>query len=134
MLWSISKPNRVTHNSKQDHTSQLYSTVSACDESFPESHKVSACPQFKNMSVPDKTNFARFEKLCFNWLQTGHSVSACSSKYTCRECRLKHRTLLHRDNILQANSSNQRRLRLMHLVFESEDKPQTLVVNWQCRT
>ena len=36
------------------------------------------------------------KKLCFNCFQSGHSSNACPSKFTCRECKMKHHTLLQR--------------------------------------
>ena len=40
--------------------------------------------------------FVKDTKLCFNCFQSGHSSNACPSKFTCRECKMKHHTLLHR--------------------------------------
>ena len=32
----------------------------------------------------------------FTFFQSGHSSKTCPSKFTCRECKMKHLTLLHR--------------------------------------
>ena len=41
---------------------------------------------------------------CYNCLQLGHNVSKCPSKFTCRECRQKHHTLLHRPSQVKTTS------------------------------
>ena len=48
------------------------------------------------MCLADRHKFVKDKKLCFNCFQSGHSSNACPSKFTCRECKMKHHTLLHR--------------------------------------
>ena len=122
-----------THNSKQESMTQIYSTVSVCNEPFCESHKIHECPQFKYMSDSDRTKVAKSKHLCSTSLLTGLSVSACSSEYTWTECNLKYHTHLHRDRKLQKNSSNKKAVQANAYSTESEDKPQTAVVNSHCK-
>ena len=48
------------------------------------------------MCLADRHKFIKDKKLCFNCFQSGHSSNACPSKFTCRECKMKYHTLLHR--------------------------------------
>ena len=60
------------------------------------------------------------------------SLGACTSKYTCRECKMKHHTLLHRDKILQANSSIKRSIQSNAASTETRKKNHETVVNSHC--
>ena len=105
--------------------------MSVCNDFCSESHNTYACLQFQNISASDRTKFARSKQLCFNCLQKRHSVSACGSKYTCRESKMKHQTFQCCIENLQAESSNKRPFRLMHLI-KSEDITQTVVLRSHC--
>ena len=108
-----------TNNSKQDRRIQSYSTVNVCNESCSGPHKSHACPHFKSLSVSDRTKLGKSKQLCFNCLQSGHGVGACTSRYTCKECMMKHHTLLHRDKSLQASSWT-KRFSLMQLALKQK--------------
>ena len=75
---------------------QVYAASALCDQDCSEEHKLHACPQFKQMSMSERLNCAKTKKVCFNCLQPGHSANNCPSKFTCRECKQRHHTLLHR--------------------------------------
>ena len=122
------------NNSKQDRRIQSYSTVSVCNESCSEPHKIHACPNFKSLSVSDRTKLVRSKQLCFNCLQSGHGVGACTSKYTCREYKMKHHTLLHRDKSLQANSSIKGTIQSNAASTETIKKNHETVVKSHCNT
>ena len=121
-----------TNNTKQDRRIQSYSIVSVCNETWSEPHKFHASPNFKNLLVSDRTKFVRSRQLCFNCLQSGHGVGACTSKFTCRECKMKHHTLLHRDKSLQANSSIERTIQSNAASTETIKKYHETVVNSHC--
>lgn len=57
-------------------------------------HFIYFCQQFRALSVEDREQFVRNNRLCFNCLYS-HLISNCKSKYTCRTCKRKHNTLLH---------------------------------------
>ena len=48
------------------------------------------------MSVSQKYDLVKKKRGCFTCLQTGCSVCECGYKFSCRECKAKHHTLLHR--------------------------------------
>ena len=60
-----------------------------------DSHKLYKCAKFLQMNVKTREEFVRTNKLCFNCLQR-HLVSECSSSNTCRICKGKHHSLIHR--------------------------------------
>ena len=75
---------------------QNYAVQDSSCESCQEDHRLYACSQFKGMCLADRHKFVKDKKLCFNCFQSGHSSNACPSKFTCRECKMKYHTLLHR--------------------------------------
>ena len=75
---------------------QSHAASMTCSEICDVEHKLHACPEFKKMSTSQKYDLVKKKPACFNCLQTGHSVSECGSKFSCRECKAKHHTLLHR--------------------------------------
>ena len=48
------------------------------------------------MSAIYRQNNAGQKQVCFNCLHQGHNVGACTSNFTCRECKLNPHSLLHR--------------------------------------
>ena len=56
------------------------------------SHKLSSCPLFLKMSA-----FDRQQIIDFNCLHPGHKIGACTSQFTCKERKLKHHSVLHRE-------------------------------------
>ena len=75
---------------------QNYAVQGSSCKSCQEDHRLYACSQFKGMCLADRHKFIKDKKLCFNCFQSGHSSNACPSKFACRECKMKHHTLLHR--------------------------------------
>ena len=85
---------------------QVYHMSAACSEICGDPHKLHACPEFKKKSVSDRLQFVRCKNLCFNCLQGGHTVGECQSQHTCRECKLKHHSLLHRERMPPPQAEN----------------------------
>ena len=88
----------ITNQSQppREKRAQVYTASTVCSQNCTEEHKLHACPQFKQVSIPDRYNCVKTNRACFNCLQSGHSASKCPSKFTCRECKQRHHTLLHR--------------------------------------
>ncbi len=76
---------------------QGFQTAVVCSDSCSENHRLHACPQFRKMSVADRFNLVKRRKACLNCLSSDHSASDCPSKFTCKGCKGKHHTLLHKD-------------------------------------
>ncbi|KAF9416588.1 hypothetical protein HW555_006097 [Spodoptera exigua] len=64
-----------------------------CDES----HSITSCPTFLKKSVDERINVAHEKKWCYNCLKSSHQLKDCKSIFTCRTCKRKHHTLLHRE-------------------------------------
>ena len=69
------------------------------------SHKIWKCPRFKDMTVEERDVYVRKNGLCFNCLLSGHKVSNCNVKVSCRKCNKKHNTLLHIEGSAFSGSS-----------------------------
>ena len=59
-----------------------------------EPHPIWNCEKFLKLSVSLRIEEVKEKRLCFNCLGP-HKKMDCRSKYKCRECHLKHHTLLH---------------------------------------
>ena len=56
-------------------------------------HKIFHCAKFKSLAIPERTEFAKKERLCLNCLQS-HAKGSCFSKKRCFKCGQEHNTLL----------------------------------------
>lgn len=54
---------------------------------------------FLGMEVQSRREFVKSNKLCFNCLRIGHSSARCQSKFRCRSCNTRHRSLVHDDSV-----------------------------------
>ena len=68
-------------------------------------HKLHLCPKFKALTVPNRAEFVKLKKLCFNCLKAGHRQQDCRGT-TCRQFNLKHHTLLHLQSSRPTRSVN----------------------------
>ena len=59
-------------------------------------HSIYQCTVFGAWNVSRRHEFVRHKNISFNCLGSNHSIEACNSRRTCRECKCKHHTLLHR--------------------------------------
>ncbi|XP_050063102.1 uncharacterized protein LOC126552448 [Aphis gossypii] len=59
-------------------------------------HRVYACNQFNQLSVPERRDVVSKFKLCFNCLNVGHQVETCYYP-GCPRCGKKHNSKLHVD-------------------------------------
>lgn len=60
------------------------------------SHRIWRCDIFKAKSVNRRLKDVKAASLCTNCLKEGHSMQDCFSR-SCRTCRKRHNTLLHKD-------------------------------------
>lgn len=61
-----------------------------------DTHRIYDCPQFKSTSIDDKFAFVSKLQLCKNCLRQGHQQRACRLPGTCKICRKRHNTNLHK--------------------------------------
>ncbi|XP_058813142.1 uncharacterized protein LOC131677376 [Topomyia yanbarensis] len=63
----------------------------ACDQHHP----LFQCPQFENMSLPDRLDLVNYDRLCHNCFRQNHIARNCQSNFSCRHCKKRHHSLLH---------------------------------------
>lgn len=68
-------------------------------------HLFNYCARFKELSVPQRREYAKKQATCFNWFKTSHAVSSCPSGQRCLCCQEKHHTLLHASDSITGSSS-----------------------------
>ncbi|XP_075150627.1 uncharacterized protein LOC142224725 [Haematobia irritans] len=59
-------------------------------------HFIRDCPKFIEKSINDRIHVVKVSHLCYNCLSSNHGVKDCKSKFTCRECSMRHHTMLHK--------------------------------------
>ncbi|XP_075162890.1 uncharacterized protein LOC142235523 [Haematobia irritans] len=61
-----------------------------------EMHFIRDCPKFIEKTVNDRIHVVKISHLCYNCLSSTHGIKDCKSNYTCRECNMRHHTMLHK--------------------------------------
>ena len=70
-------------------------------------HHLAKCQSFVDKSINEKKQFIVDNRLCYNCLQSGHTVRDCRSRrYTAINCGRKHHTLIHPSNSQEAQESD----------------------------
>ncbi|XP_075150765.1 uncharacterized protein LOC142224874 [Haematobia irritans] len=59
-------------------------------------HFIRDCPKFIEKNINDRIHVVKVSHLCYNCLSSSHGIKDCKSKYNCRECNMKHHTMLHK--------------------------------------
>ncbi|XP_055527359.1 uncharacterized protein LOC129719980 [Wyeomyia smithii] len=57
-------------------------------------HPLFQCSTFQGMSVADRDGLLKGHALCRNCFRIGHQAKECQSKYSCRNCKGRHHTLV----------------------------------------
>lgn len=58
-------------------------------------HSLVTCQRILKKTHKEKLEFLRTKGLCFGCLGRGHMSKGCKQRLTCKECSLKHPTILH---------------------------------------
>ena len=85
-----------THDAKAFFTKKSESHSNKC-VLCAAPHKLYACGQFNQMSVPERKDVINKFKLCFNCMNFGHQVTSCNYP-GCPQCGKKHNSKLHVDS------------------------------------
>jgi len=85
--------------------SQLYVSVKPMCEVCKDSHTVSQCSIFKQLSNNEKYKIVKNNKLCINFESNKHTIKDCQS-HGCKICGKWHHTLIHRNKDLSREHSN----------------------------
>lgn len=83
----------ISYSSKK-HQTRRDSSVYQC-ELCQHFHSIRFCRKFLKMDAQERKDVARNHKYCINCLAKSHTVHACRSNDTCRQCGKYHHTLLH---------------------------------------
>ncbi|XP_065084850.1 uncharacterized protein LOC135707056 [Ochlerotatus camptorhynchus] len=86
------QPRRKSFSPKVSHNAVQWNTAKC--PSCTEVHGLHTCPAFQKMSLSSRESFLRAQSLCRNCLKRGHLARDCSSKFSCRNCKARHHTLL----------------------------------------
>ncbi|XP_062698944.1 uncharacterized protein LOC134284243 [Aedes albopictus] len=57
-------------------------------------HPLFQCSTFQRLSVSDRDGLLRTHSLCRNCLRPGHQARECPSKYSCRNCKGRHHSMV----------------------------------------
>ncbi|CAL7932860.1 unnamed protein product [Xylocopa violacea] len=76
-------------------------TCPVCDAK----HALFQCEKFKTLEALQKTKVVQDAQICFNCLEPGHRVKACT-RTRCKICDKKHHSLLHRPDIHPSRPMN----------------------------
>jgi len=85
--------------------SQSYVSVKPMCEVCKDSHTVSQCSTFKQLSNDEKYKIWKSNKLCNNCLSNKHMIKYCQS-HGCKICGKWHHMLIHRNKDLSREHSN----------------------------
>jgi hypothetical protein len=100
-----SSVNKHHDNNKQSkHAKQAYITTNSQCMFCNKMHPHCTCYELAIASDPQRTEFVKRYRLCYNCLQ-GHKVQQCRSS-SCRTCGQKHHTLLHKGAPQQRHESS----------------------------
>lgn len=60
------------------------------------SHTLFGCQQFRDINLDRRWNIVTSTDVCRNCLTRGHQAAQCASRFSCRHCKQRHNTLLHK--------------------------------------
>ena len=63
-----------------------------------QQHVLSNCQSFTSLTLNDRREFCKTQRLCFGCLRHGHSNRDCRNRMRCETCNRQHPTVLHDDN------------------------------------
>ncbi|XP_025270380.1 uncharacterized protein LOC112639719 [Camponotus floridanus] len=68
-------------------------------------HFVNKCAKFVQKSPTQRLEIIKQANRCLNCLSAKHAVQSCTSKYSCRTCKKKHHSMLHRESTSESNGN-----------------------------
>lgn len=80
-------------------------TMQKCCPSCHENHHLSYCDNFLKLPVPQRREFIKLKRLCFNCLRPGHNSQGCTSTNKCQFCGLPHHSSIHYGGDVQPGRS-----------------------------
>ena len=91
----LSHPLSGKQIKKTVHRISAPTALGSCPACSSTGHSLARCNGYRNWGLKRKNDLVKAHNLCYNCLQAGHRISACTNKGTCRECKRRHHTTLH---------------------------------------
>ena len=91
----LSHPLSGKQIKKTVHRISAPTALGSCPACSSTGHSLARCNGYRNWRLKRKNDLVKAHNLCYNCLQAGHRISACTNKGTCRECKRRHHTTLH---------------------------------------
>lgn len=115
----LTQRSSTSHSQPKRYTPVAHTLVAATDQKQTESvtpsvpytskcsfcsdaHSIAACAEFIKKSHDERMQIATEKNWCFNCLKSSHRLKDCRSIFSCRTCKRKHHTLLHRDTPIES--------------------------------
>ncbi|XP_073835839.1 uncharacterized protein [Musca autumnalis] len=116
---NVTKPTnkvggRPNSSQPQQNKPQISQTCQLCHSN----HFIRDCTEFLKKSINDRIHIVKTTHLCYNCLSSKHGVKDCKSRFGCRNCTMRHHTLLHKGT--ETHNTNSYLARV-------EDQPSTSV-------
>ena len=64
-----------------------------------EYHRPDQCSVFMTLEVKERCDMVKKQERCHNCLKKGHFVKECTKTFRCAQCKGKHNTAIHRDDL-----------------------------------
>ena len=77
------------------HSSAVLAATSSSCPHCKEMHYLYTCQKFHQLSIADRYEILKKERICFNCLNGLHSGRECPSTKRCKKCNRSHHTTLH---------------------------------------
>ena len=139
---SVAQPRAGADGKVEKKTYGQISLVCPLDN---ESHKLSSCNKFKDMTATDRWHKVREMKRCFSCFEEGHRTYSCDKGNLCSTCQQKHHTLLHgaeipprparrgpdevEERALKATTKNAISLQCVPVTCTTQESTRTLEIN-----
>ncbi|XP_067948768.1 uncharacterized protein [Watersipora subatra] len=91
------KPKNAPDSGRVKTFSTTLAPIESC-RCCNKTHPTAECFQLSKMANEKKTAFVRENRLCWGCLQNGHQSKDCSKRATCKKCKKRHPTSLHKDD------------------------------------
>ncbi|XP_061722994.1 uncharacterized protein LOC133529314 [Cydia pomonella] len=95
--YQTKKPNYNNFNYFKNNFKTYHATHGQCPL-CEGGHSLRQCQRFVDLDIPQRNNMVAKLKVCKNCL-SDHGDRECGSQNTCKECNMKHHSLLHNNNM-----------------------------------
>ncbi|XP_045454347.1 uncharacterized protein LOC123663725 [Melitaea cinxia] len=71
-----------------------------------QTHTILSCSEFLKKPVEERIKITTERNWCYNCLKSSHQLKNCNSVFSCRVCKRKHHSLLHREKGIENNNTS----------------------------